>query len=224
MLTFGSPICRPIGKIAIQRIAVEKGLIIPDPPVVTKAEIQDGLQAPNTLIGERPCVKGVKCASWKMCLARMKDMPENTRGATPFVCKEFYFGDRGEEVRLAICEGRPLAEVQDPELILCVMCHFRIVTKWYKKYFSNLVLDPPHILHSFQVIAGAPGGYPVDKCLMGDREFKGIIAPFIRHVPDNYVWESSSGMTERDPATGRMVVREGPVIQRWLERSCMDFQ
>ncbi len=71
--------------------------------------------------------------------------------------------------------------------------------------------------------AGVPGGYPVDKCLMGDEKFYGIIAPFIRHVPDNYIWESSSGMTERDQQTGHMIARQGPPIQRWLERACMDF-
>jgi hypothetical protein len=70
---------------------------------------------------------------------------------------------------------------------------------------------------------GVPGGYPIDKCLMGDDTFLGVTAPYLRHVPDNYVWKSSSGVTERDPITGRMVVREGPVIQCWQERNCMDF-
>jgi len=209
---------------AVQRIAVHRGYVVPDPPVVTKAEIQDGLHAPNTLLGERPCVRGVKCASWKMCLHRIKHMPETHKGAKPFVCKEFYFGDLGKEILDARRENRPLAEVQAPELIMCVMCHFKLVTKWYKRFLAGLVLEPPHILHSFQVSMGVPGGYPIDKCLMGDKSFMGMTAPFIRHVPDNYVWESSSGVTERDPVTGRMVVREGPVIQCWRERDCMDFQ
>lgn len=142
---------RPISNMEIQRIAVERGLVIPDPPKVSKAEIQDGLQAHNPNIGERPCVRGQRCASWKMCLRLMKEMPERYKGSRPFVCKEFYFGDRGAEIQAALREGRPLSEVQSPELIMCVMCHLRIVTKWYKKHHAGLVLDPPHILHSFQV-------------------------------------------------------------------------
>jgi len=58
---------------------------------------------------------------------------------------------------------------------------------------------------------------------MGDDAFYGIIPPYLRHVPDNYVWESSAGVMERDHVTGRMVMKEGPVIQRWVERDCMDF-
>lgn len=215
---------RPLANMEIQRIAVERNWVIPDPPKVSKAEIQDGLCAHNPMLGERPCVKGVKCASWKMCLRRMEREPERYKGAKPFVCKEFYFGDRGAEIQAALREGRPLAEVQGPELIMCVMCHLRVVTKWYKKYHAGLHLEPPHILHSFQVTAGAPGGYPVDVCLLGDKTFCGVIAPFIRHVPENYIWESSSGVTERDPITGHMVTRQGPSIQRWLERDHMDFQ
>jgi hypothetical protein len=214
---------RQLMNIAIQRVAVKRGLQVPDPPVVTKAEIQDALHAPNPLIGERPCVKGAKCASWKMCLRLMKREPELYKGAKPFVCKEFYFGDRGKEIKTALLENRPLAEVQAPELLLCVMCHLRVVTKWYKQFSAGLIMEPPHILHSWQVSVGAPGGYPVEKCLMGDKKFLGMSAPYLRHVPDNYAWESSSGVTERDHVTGRMVVREGPAIQCWRERTCMDF-
>jgi hypothetical protein len=215
---------RPLANMAIERLAVERGVATPDPPVVSKAEIQDGLHAPNPALGERPCLRSVRCASWKMCLYLMQHMPERYKNARPFVCKEFYFGDRGAEVQAALREGRPLAEVQTPELVMCVMCHLKIVTKWYKKCHAGLVLEPPHILHSFQVTAGVPGGYPIDKCLMGDKVFCGIMAPFLRHVPNNYVWKSSSGVAVRDQATGRMVVREGPAIQCWLERDCMDFQ
>ena len=215
---------RQLLNIAIQRVAVQRGLVVSDPPLVTKAEIQDGLHAPNPLVGERPCVKGAKCASWKMCLRLIKNEPELYKGAKPFVCKEFYFGDRGREIKAALLENRPLAEVQAPELLLCVMCHLRVVTKWYKQFAAGLIMEPPHILHSFQVSVGAPGGYPIEKCLMGDKKFLGVTAPYLRHVPDNYAWVSSSGVTERDQVTGRMVVREGPAIQCWRERICMDFQ
>jgi|WetSurMetagenome_2_1015567.scaffolds.fasta_scaffold00293_4 hypothetical protein len=227
-LSIGRPKClssRPLANMELQRIAVTRGIVIPDPPKVSKAEVQDGLCAPNPSLGERPCVRGVRCASWKMCLQLMKDAPEHYKGAKPFVCKEFYFGDRGAEVQAAIAHGRPLAEVQSPELIMCVMCHLRIVTKWYKKFQAGLVLEPPHVLNSFQMDANVPGGYPDDACLLGDEHFYGIVGVFVRHVPGNYKWDSSSGNIERDQLTGRMVAREGPVVQRWLERSeCLDFQ
>lgn len=141
--------------------------------------------------------------------------------------KEFYFGARGQAVRAAIAEGTPLSEVQNTEPCMCVMCHLSFVTKMYKKFDLGLVLDPPHVLPSFQVIHSVPGEYPYDHMLMGDPKFKGIIAPFLRFCSENYEWEpvapavSTEGF---DPHTRAPIMKRKQSIQRWTELACLDFQ
>jgi len=121
--------------------------------------------------------------------------------------------------------GTPLNELQRGPPLMCVLCHLAEVTKGYKEYDLGLNTDPPHILPAFQVSAGVPGGYHPDKCLMGDNEFKGIIAPFLRFVPDvNYFWVPASGVMERDRVSGLMRLAPGSGLSRWLETECMDFQ
>lgn len=220
---------QPLKNQQIMRYAIKRGMQLPDLPIVSKALIQDGLCSPDYDIGERPCVYGKQCTSYAMCLALKRDNSERYMGVDPFVCKEFYFGVKGERMREAIADGTPLSEIQNPEPVMCVMCHLSIVTKFYKEF--DLDLDtiaegtPLHILHSFQVIANVPGEYPVDKCLMGDDRFKGIIAPFLRYCPDNYVWNPipPSVVTETDPVTmlQRRVVKAWQ--QRWMEVPGMDF-
>jgi hypothetical protein len=170
--TVSETLSTPLANQEISSIAVERGLSIPNLPKVSKAEIQDGLCEPNYDIGERPCVFGVRCASVLMCDALKKRFPDRYAHAKSFACKEFYFGNRGKEVREAIALGTPLNEIQKGDPIMCVLCHLAIVTRWYKEFDLGLQLNPPHILHAFRVCANVPGGYPVDKCLMGDRKFK----------------------------------------------------
>jgi len=223
--TVSTTLAAPLRNQEIQRIAVERGLRIPDLPKVSKAEIQDGLCAPNPELGERDCVNGDNCAGYRMCLAVKKEHPETYAHAKPFACKEFYFGKYGQEVRQAVAAGTPISELRQGDPIMCVLCHIELVSRWYKQYDLLLRTDPPHILHAFQVSCGVPGGYPADKCLLGDETFKGIIAPFLRFVPDvNYFWEPTTGVMERDRITGAMRLTAGTGIQRWLERECLDFQ
>jgi hypothetical protein len=175
----------PLRNQEIQRIAVERGLRIPDLPKVSKAEIQDGLCAPNAELGERECVNGTTCAGFRMCLDVKKEHPEKYAHARPFACKEFYFGKYGQEMRQAIAMGTPPNELRQGDPIMCVLCHLELVTRGYKQYDLLLRTDPPHILHPFQVSVGVPGGYPADKCLMGDEVFKAKLPqPFYFFLDD----------------------------------------
>ncbi len=212
---------------------------------VTKAEIQDGLCAADPTLGERACVYGPKCISITMCQRYKELYPTHYAHAQPFVCKEFYFGTRGEvsfhlvvgclvvllmipsvrqAVRSAMANGRSLSELLNGTApVMCVLCHLSWVTQWHKTFDLELTKDPPHILHAFRVSAGVPGGYPGKKCFLGDPKFKGIIAPFPRFSLHNYIWEPAGGTAERDVIVGKMGMSDGTAINRWLERSEMDF-
>jgi len=209
------------------RYAIKKNMKIPDPPIVTKAEIRDALHSPDYEIGERPCVYGAQCTSYKMGKALKAKRPERYANVEPFVCKEFYFGERGEEIAQAIANDIPLSEVHSPQHVMCVLCHLSLVKKYYTEYDLNLAKEPVHVLHAFQVIPNVPGEYPVEKLLMGDDEFKGIIAPFIRFVPDDYVWEPvmpTQFKEEYDPVAKIKRRVPKPAVQHWDERDCLDFR
>lgn len=200
---------------------------LPDLPTVSKAIIQDGLCSPDFELGERPCLYGRGCESYVMCVKAKHDNPERYAAVEPFACKEFYFGAKGEAIRMAMAEGIPLSEVQNPEPVMCVMCHLSVVTQFYKKYDLGLELDPVHILHSFQVLHSVPGEYPLVHMLMGDKTFKGIIAPYIRFCPDNYTWEPVAPVivaSRLDPITKELVKERKASVQRWTERECLDFR
>lgn len=210
----------------IARYAIHEQLHLPVLPVVPRAVIQEALQSPDYEMGERPCAWGNKCSSYLLSCELKRQNPSRYASVDPFPCKEFYFGPQGDQMREALASGTPLSELQSHEPVLCVMCHFSIVTAYYKTYDLEVASSPVHILHSFQCICGVPGEYAMEKMLLGDKTFKGIIAPFIRFVPDNYMWIPSPPRTEskRDPATG--VTRRVSVpaaVQRWTEVPGMDF-
>jgi len=209
----------------LTRYAIQHGMALPDFPIVTKAQIQDGLAEPDYEAGERPCVYGRECTGFKMAVACKAENPERYAAVEAWIPKEFYFGIKGDKIREAMANGTPLSDVQNPEPIMCVLCQLSIVTHFYKKFDLGLTQDPPHILHSFQVQANVPGEYPLEKMLMGNKEFAGIAAPYLRFVPDNYAWEPNPPVTviEIDPYTREKHRVSRPSIQRWLERPCMDF-
>lgn len=212
----------------LSRYAITRGMAIPNPPTISKERIRDGLCSPNYEIGERPCVNGVKCASYLMGVARKKRDPNKYAFVEPFMCKEFYFGPQGEAMRVAMAEGVSLKEFYSRELKLCVMCHLAIVTSHYKSYDLNLVTDPPHVLNAFCVNYNVIGEYPLDCLLMGDDKWKGVVGPYIRHVPDNYEWEPVAPETIRvegafDPLTGQPVYEQRQRPQKWVERETLDF-
>jgi hypothetical protein len=209
----------------LMRYAVKNGLSVPKLPQVSKAMVQDGLHAPDFGIGERPCVYGTKCESFKMSYELKRADAEKYAGTEPFACKEFYFGVRGEKVREAIARGLPLNEVLNPDPVMCVMCHMAVVTRFYKRFDLGLELDPPHILHSFEMIPNVEGQYPRDVMLMGDDTFKGIIGPFVRFCPDNYEWYPirNTVTEEMDPITGLTHRMSRASIQCWTEMPVLDF-
>jgi hypothetical protein len=215
----------PLHNQQLLRYAVKNGLTIPKLPIVSKATVQDGLCAPDFSIGERPCVYGVKCESFVLCIKAKKKYPEKYAGVEAFACKEFYFGVRGEKVREAIAQGLSLHEVLNPEPVMCVMCHLAIVSRFYKRYSLGLELDPPHILHSFEMIADVEGQYPSEMMLLGDDKFMGIIAPYLRFCPDNYAWNPRPPMTveEEDPITHITQRMTRASIQCWTELPVLDF-
>lgn len=73
----------------ITRYAIQRGLALPDLPVVSKAVIQDGLQSPNHEIGERPCIYALnnQCQSYLMSVQAKKNNPKKYEGVEPFACK-----------------------------------------------------------------------------------------------------------------------------------------
>ena len=214
----------------IARFAIQRGMALPDLPVVSKIIIQDNLCSPDFEIGERPCVYSLsgKCQSYLMGVHAKRDDPGRYAGVDPFACKEFYFGDKGNAIRTAIAEGTPLSEVQNPEPVMCVLCHLAIVSNFYKRFDMGLTMDPPHILHSFRVHHSVPGEYPMSCMIgLGDKTFKGIIAPYPRYCQDNYLWEPVAPVIVvdgHDPLTHAPIMKRVPSIQRWTERECMDFQ
>jgi len=128
---------RPLTSQAFRRYAIQRGMTIPDPPTVYKAQVQDARQAPDPALGERPCARGKECTSYKMSAKRKQEDPQKYAHVEPFVCKEFFFGPRGQKMRNAIASGIPLTAVkgvQGERLVLCVMCHESEVTRFYKMY------------------------------------------------------------------------------------------
>ena len=215
----------PMKNQQLTRYAIKRGLSIPKLPKVSRAMVKDGLHAPNFSIGERPCVYQERCTSFQMSHKRKAKEPEKYAGAEPFACKEFYFGKPGEKVREAIARGLPLHEVLNPDPVMCVMCHMAVVTRFYKRYSIGLEIDPPHILHSFEMDCEAEGEYSVNAMLLGDDKFMGIIGRFVRFCPDNYEWypQSPTIVEEVDPLTGMVQKMSQMAIQCWTELPRLDF-
>lgn len=197
--------------------AMESGLKIPRLPRISKAEIQAARAAPDFALGERPCVRGVQCASFIESTKRKAQEPEKYAGVEPFACKEFYFGPHGDRMREALAAGYDPSEVMNSMPVMCVMCHEDVVTEYYKKYDMGVMRKdvPVHILHGYQVL---PNEYPSRVLLLGSKKFRGVIAPFIRYCPDNYEWIPEHPSTVGQGGGG------GSVVQRWTEKPCMDFQ
>lgn len=209
-----------LGLLQFRKYAVRNNLLIPELPEVTKEDNRDGLWEADTEIGERPCIFGEKCMSWVMCEERIADDPETYAHMTPFVCKEFYFGERAEQIRSAKAKGIPLSEVQGPNQTMCLLCHLANGRNWYTDYDLELAKVPVHVIHAFQYQVGIPGQYPLDMMLMGDNKFKGVIAPFLRFCRDNYIWRPArpNAAAARGPGQANKKVR-----QHWDEAACLDF-
>ncbi len=200
---------------------MENGIKIPRLPRMSKAEIQAARCAPDFSMGERPCVRGIQCASFIEATKRKAQEPEKYAGLEPFPCKEFYFGPHGDRMREAIAAGYDPSEVMNAMPVMCVMCHEDVVTEYYKKYDMGVMRKdvPVHILHAYQVL---PNEYPPTVLLLGSKRFRGVIAPYIRYCPDNYEWIPEHPSTVGATAAGGK--GQVSVVQRWTEKPCMDFR
>jgi hypothetical protein len=208
-----------LGLFQFRKYAVQNNLLIPDLPEVTKEDNREGLWEANTEIGERPCIFGEKCMSWVMCEERIADDPETYARVTPFACKEFYFGEKAEQIRHAKANGIPLSEVYGPNQTMCLLCHLANVRNFYTDYDLEISQVRVHVLHAFQYQVGIAGQYPLEMMLMGDNTFKGVIAPFLRFCRDNYIWRPA----HKDAAHARTPAASAKVLQHWDEAACLDF-
>jgi hypothetical protein len=100
-----------------------------------------------------------------------------------------------------------------------------VVVRFYKRYAIGLEIDPPHILHSFEMIPEVEGEYPLSAMLLGDEKFMGMIGPFVRYCPDNYEWypQAPTVVEEVDPITGITQKISRLAIQCWTELPTLDF-
>jgi len=203
----------------LQKYAVRNNMQIPDLPPVSKVDVRAGLWEADMDIGERACIYAQQCMSFKMCETRIQENPEKYARVTPFVCKEFYYGDKAKEIKEAMAKGIPLNEVYGPRLTMCILCHLATVRKFYIEYDLHLANAPVHVLHAFQFQIGIPGEYPLERMLMGDETYKGIIAPFLRFCEDLYTWQPALP----DPAKVRTPAQNAKVLQHWDETACLDF-
>ncbi len=199
---------RALHTMQITEYAINTGRPIPKLPILPKSDVREALAAPDYAKSERPCVLGNKCSSYKESARRIKKDPKRYKGKEPFICKELILSPLRERVEECLASGINPNCVLPPKLFMCIHCNLECVTRFYNNFANGLSTVPVHIIHNFQNIVNVKGEYPVGKTLVGDKQFRGVIAPVLRHCWDNYGWNPA--------APG--------VPERWYELECMDFQ
>lgn len=172
-------------------LMIEAEADIPNLPHVTKSKMKFLIKAADPKKGERPCMYGTECEAYHQW---------------GFCCKEMVSEEFEELILDALSNGENALDSLPREFQMCVICNLKIVTHLYDTNKMGLNKDDLWIIHNFQMYVDVEGEYPSEMTLLGDDEFRGIIAPIIRYDRSNYVKSKENG------------------INILLERASLDFQ
>lgn len=148
---------------------VKANVGIPKPPTLTREDRHSFLRAARIADGERPCIHGIECQSFR--LGTKLGVPH------PFACRE-----------LVIHQQQQQAPQMAGQLRQCIMCTDKVQTEMY--YWNKAHLAPgeaAEYCQHYQVVVG-PGQYAEQACLVSDTgRYLGLVAPIVGYSGDHYV-------------------------------------